>query len=169
LTTSDMEQRALKLLEKEDRRNEKIAARRSQQEKEGRLQGAIKRIKENDQRQREAQSKREAEDRAAELSHRRYELAEELEAGVANIDRLLSEYQSVHGKQLAALRDAGRSVDGSFHGSTLTDLLTQWFRHRFGGWNSITGTPAPFHGLQDLPLPERDDLASPGSKTEGAA
>jgi DNA repair exonuclease SbcCD ATPase subunit len=157
----DLEKRALKLLEEEDTRNKEIAEKRARQEEEGRLQGAIKRIKDQDQWQRIARAEKEAEARAAQLSHERYELGEEIETAAANLNRLLSEYESLHGKHLAALREAGRPLD---HGFGLQEMMTTRFRQWFGGWNSLTGTPSAFHGAQDLPLHERDSLASPGQK-----
>ncbi len=49
----------------------------------------------------------------------------------------------------------------------LADILTPWFRHRFGGPYSLTGIPAPHQAPEDRTLPERDPLAS--ARTEWTA
>ena len=165
--SENVEQRAVRLLEQEDQRSRDIAARRAAQEKDGRLKDAIERVKQQDAEARVAQSKKEAEARAADLSHKRYELEERIEAEAMQLRRSLGELESLHARHLATMREAGRSVDSSFHGSTLTDLITERFRQWFGGWNSLTGTPAPLHVIEDLPLPERDGLATPGRKEAG--
>jgi hypothetical protein len=126
-------------------------------EREQGIRSALKDIQEQRRQERIAQNRREAEARAADLSRERYELAEEMEAAAANLNRLLSEYESLHSRQADALRQAGRPLD---HGYRLQELISVRFRQWFGGWNSLSGVQAPFHGAQNLPLPERDPLAS---------
>ena len=91
-----------------------------------------------------------------ELSKERHELAQEIEDAAAKLGLLLSEYESLHRRHAATLREAGRPLD---YGFSLSEIVTGWWRHRFGGFNSLTGTSAPFHASQDAPLHERDPLA----------
>jgi seryl-tRNA synthetase len=162
--TSDLEQRALRLLEEEENRNRNIAARRREQEREGRLKSAIEKVKKQDREQRVAQDRKEAEARVAELGHERYELEERIEAEARALNRSLNELQNLHDKQLSAMRRAGLSTEGR----NLSEVVTQWWKDRFGSPNSITGTPT---GHMDSAgryqerirksLAERDTLASP--------
>lgn len=156
---SDIRQQAERLLEEEDLRAERRAREESEERHEARLQGAIGTIQRLRDEEAAATARKQAADEAEELAARRYALGEELEQAVANVNRLLGEYGSVDRRQRDAIRRAGRpQLTGRPH-----DTVTPWFRQRFGGFDSLTGTPAPHYADPDRPLPERDGLARKGA------
>ena len=154
--TNDIKDKALELLEQEDQGNRHAAERRAEREREGRLQDAIARIKENDAEIAAEQARRDAEAEAQEIARQRHELEQRIEAEAMALNRSLSELESLHRRHADALRRAGRPLG---HDHRLTDVITGWWRARFGGWNSLTGTPSPHFNAEDRPLPERDPLA----------
>jgi hypothetical protein len=156
--TNDTKDRALRLLEEEDREAARDQERRDQEHHESRLEEARRRIKEDDAKAVAERSRREAATEAAEIARERYDLEDCIEIEGATLNRSLSELQSLHKRQGDALRRAGRPLG---HGHGFTDLITPWWRDRFGGFNSLTGTPSPHFNSEGLPLLERDPLASP--------
>ncbi len=154
--TNDIKDRALDLLEQEDRGTRQDAERRAEQEQEGRLQDAIARVKAQDREIEREQARRDAEAEAGEIARERYELEQRIEAEGAALNRSLAELESLDRRQRDALHRAGRSIG---HDHRLTDVITGWWRARFGGWNSITSTPSPHFNAEDRPLPERDPMA----------
>ena len=81
-----------------------------------------------------------------------------------SLNRTLSELQSLHGRHADALRRAGRPLG---HGYRLPDIIARRWRQLFGGWNSVTDTPAPHWNSEDKPLHEADPLASVGTDSDG--
>ena len=154
--TNDIKDRALDLLEQEDRGNRHAAERRAEQEQEGRLRDAITRVKAQDKEIAAEQARKDAEAEAEKLAVERHDLEQRIEAEAMAVNRSLSELQSLHKRQTDALRRAGRPLG---HGHGLNDLITPWWRDRFGGFNSLTGTPSPHFNSEGLPLPERDPMA----------
>lgn len=152
----DIDTRARKLVEAEELAAQERAERESEQANESRIMDARRRIKEDDARSAAERSRQGAEVEAAELSKERYELEERLESEAMAVNRTLAELESLHQRQGDALRHAGRPLG---HDYRLTDLITGWWKDRFGGFNSLTGTPSPHFNAEDKPLPERDPLA----------
>ena len=153
---NDVDRRALDLLEHEEQEAARDKERRDHEHHESRIMDARRRIKEDDARSAAERSRQGAEVEAAELSKERYELEERLESEAMAVNRSLSELESLHKRQGDALRHAGRPLG---HDYRLTDLITGWWKDRFGGFNSLTGTPSPHFNSQDRPLPERDPMA----------
>ncbi len=153
---NDVDQRVLDLVEREEQEAARDQERRDHEHHESRIMDARRRIKEDDARSAAERSRQGAEVEADELSKERYELEERLESEAMAVNRTLSELQSLHGRHVDALRHAGRPLG---HDYRLTDLITGWWRARFGGWNSITSTPSPHHNAEDRPLPAMDALA----------
>ncbi len=156
--TNDVDRRALDLVERENAEAELRQEQEAREAEGSRLDNARRRIKENDAKVAAEQARREAEVEADEIAAQRYELEERLEGEVMAVNRSLSELESMHKRQGDALRRAGRPLG---HDYRLTDLITGWWKDRFGGFNSLTGTPSPHFNSQDRPLPERDPMASP--------
>lgn len=113
--------------------------------------------READERER---ARRAAQRESEELAVRRREIEERAEEHAAALARDLRELEEVHVRHRAKLHEAGTPVSGYYR---LADILTPWFRHRFGGHHSLTGTPAAYYGLEDRTLTERDPLASSGT------
>ncbi len=153
---NDVDQRVLDMLEREEAQAARDQERRDHEHHESRLEEARRRIKEDDARSAAERSRQGAEVEAAELSKERYELEERLESEAMAVNRTLAELDSMHQRQGDALRRAGRPLG---HDYRLTDLITGWWKDRFGGFNSLTGTPSPHFNAEDKPLPERDPLA----------
>jgi hypothetical protein len=143
---------------------QKKAKQEQEAEREKGIRSAIKDIQEQRRKERIARDRKEAAARADELSRQRYELEKRIEDEAMQLRRSLNELESLHSRQGNTLREAGRPLD---HGFGFQEMISTRFRQWFGGWNSLTGVPSPFHGAQDLPLYERDSLASPGE--DGAA
>lgn len=141
--------------EQEDQRRREEAER--QADRESGIRSHIETIQKQRDEERREQARREAEVEAAEIARLRYELEERIEAEAMAVNRSLAELQFLHKRQADALRRAGRPLG---HGHGLTDLITPWWRDRFGGFNSLTGTPSPHFNSEGLPLPQRDPLAS---------
>jgi hypothetical protein len=144
---------------------EKEAEQEKGTEREQGISSAIKEIEEQRRQERIAQHRRESEARAGELSHERHELEERIEAEAIQLRRSLNELKSLHTRHSAALREAKRPLD---HGYQLQEVISARFGQWFGGFNNLTGVSAPFPG-KDVPLPERDSLASPGSNPDKEA
>jgi chromosome segregation ATPase len=125
-------------------------------DKERGIRDHIERIQKQRDEERREQTRKEAEAEAEEIARERYGLEERFEAEAMTMNRTLSELQSLHGRHADALRRAGRPLG---HDYRLTDLITGWWKDRFGGFNSLTGTPSPHFNAEDKPLPERDPLA----------
>ncbi|MEJ7871287.1 MAG: hypothetical protein WKF67_03430 [Rubrobacteraceae bacterium] len=153
---SDVDQRVLDMLEHEEQEAARDKERRDHEHHESRLEAARRRIKEDDARAAAEQSRQGAGVEADDLARERYELEERLEGEAMSMNRTLSELESLHKRQGDALRHAGRPLG---HDYRLTDLITAWWRARFGGWNSLTGTPSPHFNAEDRPLQERDALS----------
>jgi Rad3-related DNA helicase len=153
---NDVDRRALDLLEHEEQEAARDKERRDHEHHESRIMDARRRIKEDDAEIERERRRRGAEAEAEEISARRHELAEEMEEAAASVNRRLAEYESLHKRHADALRRAGRPLG---HDYRLTDVITGWWRARFGGWNSLTGTPSPHFNAEDRPLHERDPLA----------
>ena len=156
--TNDTDRRALELLERENAEAELRQEQEAREAEGSRLDNARRRIRENDAVIAAEQARREAGAEAREIARQRYELEERLEGEAMAVNRTLSELESMHQRQGDALRRAGAPLG---HDYRLTDLITGWWKDRFGGFNSLTGTPSPHFNSQDRPLPERDTLASP--------
>lgn len=156
MTTNDVDQRVLDMLGREDEQAGRDKEQRDREAAEGRVADARRRIKENDAEIAAEQARREAGVEAAEIAAQRYELEERLEGAAMAVNRSLSELESMHQRQGDALRRAGAPLG---HDYRLSEVITPWWRARFGGWNSLTGTPAPHFNAEDKPLPERDPLA----------
>ncbi len=165
--TSDVKDRALRLIEKEDRLNEQRAESQRERSEESRLQDAIRRVRRHD---REIEAERRRKEAAAEadaLARERHELEERLEAEVGTINRSLAELERLDARHRDALRRAGRQLA---QGQRLANVISKWWRARFGGWNALTGTPSPHWNTQTGPLHELDPLTEPvPSRTEGEA
>ncbi len=153
---SEIDRRALDLLEREEQEAARDKERRDHEHHESRLEEARRRIKENDAEIAAERSRQGAEVEADEIARERYELEERLEGEAMAVNRSLSELQSLHKRQGDALRHAGRPLG---HDYRLTDLITGWWKDRFGSFNSLTGTPSPHFNSQDRPLHERDPLS----------
>ncbi len=153
---SDIERRASDLLEREEQEAARDQERRDHEHHESRLEEARRRIKEDDARAAAERSRQGAGVEADDLARERYELEERLEGEAMAVNRSLAELESMHQRQGDALRHAGRPLG---HDYRLTDLITGWWKDRFGGFNSLTGTPSPHFNAEDKPLPERDPLA----------
>jgi len=159
----DIDTRARKLVEAEELAAQERAERESEQANESRIMDARRRIKEDDARAAAERSRQGAGVEADDLARERYELEERLEGEAMAVNRTLSELQSLHKRQGDALRRAGRPLG---HDYRLTDLITAWWKDRFGSPNSLTSTPV---GHMDSmgrheerkrkSLPERDPLA----------
>ena len=155
--------RALKLIEREDAE----AARRQEQEareaRESRISDAIQRVKMQDREIAREEARQEAEAEAAEIAVQRHDLEARMEQEAKALSNSLKELEALHTKHASALRRAGRPLG---HEYRLTDVVKAWWRDRFGGPNSLTGTPT---GHMDAmgrheerrrkSLPERDPLA----------
>jgi len=160
---SEIDRRALDLLERENAEAELRQEQEAREAEGSRLDNARRRIKENDAKVAAEQARREAEVEADEIAAQRYELEERLEGEVMAVNRSLSELQSLHKRQGDALRRAGRPLG---HDYRLSDVITAWWKDRFGSPNSLTSTPV---GHMDSmgrheerkrkSLPERDPLA----------
>jgi len=155
---NDVDQRVLDMLGREDEQAARDKERRDREAAEGRVADARRRIKENDAEIAAEQARREAAVEAKEISARRYELAEEMEEAAASVNRKLAEYEALDRRHRDALRRAGRPLG---HDYRLTDVITGWWKDRFGGFNSLTGTPAPHWNSEGIPLHEADPMASP--------
>jgi len=155
---SEIDRRALDLLEREEQEAARDKERRDHEHHESRLDNARRRIKENDAKVAAEQARRDAEAEAGEIAARRYELAEEMEEAAASVNRKLAEYEALDRRHRDALRRAGRPLG---HDYRLTDVITGWWKDRFGGFNSLTGTPAPHWNSEGIPLHEADPMASP--------
>ena len=122
---SEIDRRALDLLEREEQEAARDKERRDHEHHESRLDNARRRIKENDAKVAAEQARREAEVEADDLARERYELEERLEGEAMAVNRTLSELQSLHKRQGDALRRAGRPLG---HDYRLTDLITAWWK-----------------------------------------
>ena len=156
--TSDIKDRALRLIEKEDRARERHAEREKEAEKETRVRSAIERIKKQDREITAERARKQAEAEAEEIAAERHALEERMEAEAMALNRSIAELEALNLRHTDALRRAGRKVG---HGHSLRALLPTWFKHRFGGFNAITGVPGSPAGGRERTLAERDPLASP--------
>jgi hypothetical protein len=167
MTYSDIDTRAQRLVELEKERDAKQEARRREQQEASRLANARKRIRQHDREREMERARKTAAQEADDLSRRRHELEERLEAEVGTVNRSLAELEALDRRHQDALRRAGRQLD---HGQRLGDVIARWWRARFGGWNSLTGTPSPHWNAQEGPLHELDPLTRPVSgRTQGEA
>jgi vacuolar-type H+-ATPase subunit I/STV1 len=155
--TNDVDKRAAKLVEVEKEREAEKESRRREQAEASRLTDARKRIKQHDREIAQEQARKEAEAEATDLARQRHELEERLEREAAALNLSLADLEALDRRHLDALRRAGRPPG---HGQHLAALITRWWLARFGGWNSLTGTPSPHWNAEDRPLPESDPLAS---------
>jgi hypothetical protein len=156
--TSSERDRALRLIEREDRINEQRAEREREAAEGSRLRDAIRRVKKHDAEIAAEQARREAAQEADELAVRRAELEGRMEAEATALNRSISELEALDRRHRDALRRAGRNPG---HSNSLHTLLPRWFKHRFGGFNSPTGIPGSHPSGKEHTLPERDPLASP--------
>ncbi len=161
--SDDIQQRALALLEREEQEVLRQMEQEEQAERESRFADARRRIKEQDREIAAEQARKEAQAEALVLSQERYGLGKDLEEAAANLNRLLGEYEDLHRRHADALRRAGRPLG---HDYRLPDVITAWWKDRFGGPNSLTGTPAGhmdaighYEERRRKGLPERDPLA----------
>ncbi len=153
---NDVDQRVLDMLEREEAQAARDQERRDREANECRIMDARRRVRENDAEIAAEQARREAGVEADDLARERYGLEERFEVEAMSMNRTLSELQSLHGRYADALRRAGRPLG---HGYRLPDLIARRWRQFFGGWNSVTDTPAPHWNSEDRPLPEADPLA----------
>lgn len=153
---NDIKDRALDLLEEEDRGTRQDAERRAEQEREGRLQDAITRVKANDAEIAAEHARKEAAAEAQEFARQRHELEQRMEAEAMALNRSIAELEALDRRQRDALRRGGKNPG---HDNALFSFLPRWFAHRFGGFNSVTGVPGGHPSGKDRPLPERDPMA----------
>jgi hypothetical protein len=150
--TSSVEQRARDLIARED---EELNNAFPENFYDQRLRQAINKIEAQDKAQ--AQADTDTAFQARYIAANRYQLAEEIESAATQLNRLLREYEALHQHHADTLPEG---TDVSLH-----DFLPTWFRHRFGGFNSATGTgigDISDMGNQNVPLAERDPLAEQG-------
>ncbi len=100
-------------------------------------------------------ARRQARHEAEILALRRREIEERAEEHAAALAHALRELEEVHVRHRVKLYEAGTPVSAHYR---LAEVLTGWFRHRFGGQHSLTGTPAAHHAYEDRTLAERDPL-----------
>jgi hypothetical protein len=105
-------------------------------------------------------ARREAQREARALAERRRAIEERAEQHAAALARDLRELEEVHVRHRAKLHEAGTPVSPNYR---LVDVLTPWFRHRFGGYHSLTGTLTTHHAPGHRTLSERDPLVSAGT------
>lgn len=155
--TSDIDRRALALLEREEAQAARDRGRRDREVAEGRAADARRRIKENDAEIAAEQARKEAEAEALKLAVERYELEQRIEAEAMAVNRSLAELEALDRRHRDALRRAGRNPG---HDNSLAVLLPRWFAHRFGGFGRVTGVPGGHPSGKDRLLHERDPMAS---------
>ena len=102
-------------------------------------------------------ARQEAQREAEALAIRRTEIEERAEQHAAALAQDLCELEHIHVRHRVKLHEAGTPVGAHYR---LADILTPWFRHRFGGHRSLTGIPVPHRNLEDRTLAERDPLAA---------
>lgn len=161
---NDVDSRALRLIEKEDRRNEEIAERERKEAERSRLEDARRRIKQHDREIEREQARREAQVEADEIAVERHDLEERMEQEAAALNRSITELVALDRKHRDALRRAGRDVG---HSNSLHVLIPRWFAHRFGGFRSLTGILGTHPSGKERTLAKRDPLAAP--RTEEAS
>ena len=109
-------------------------------------------------------ARKEAQREAEELAEKRREIEEQAEEHAAALAQDLRDLEEVHVRHRAKLHEAGTPVSAHYR---LADILTPWFRYRFGGHHTLIGILAPHHAREDRTLPERDPLAP--ARTEWTA
>jgi thioesterase domain-containing protein len=101
-------------------------------------------------------ARKEAQREAEELAEKRRKIEERAEEHAAALAQDLRDLEEVHVRHRAKLHEAGTPVSAHYR---LADILTPWFRYRFGGHHTLIGILAPHHAREDRTLPERDPLA----------
>ena len=102
---------------------------------------------------------------AEELAEKRRGIEERAEEHAAALAQDLRDLEEVHVRHRAKLHEAGTPVSAHYR---LADILTPWFRLRFGGHHSLIGILAPHQAHEDRTLPERDPLALARSDTDSS-
>jgi hypothetical protein len=136
--TEKLREQAELRYEQEQREQRLRAEAEREAEKESGIRDHIERIQKQRDEERREQARQGAEVEADDLARERYELEERLEEAAMTMNRTLAELQSLHGRQGDALRRAGRPLG---HDYRLSDVITAWWKDRFGSPNSLTSTP----------------------------
>ncbi len=162
--------RARKLLDHEDRINERNTLEVKKEAEESRIQLAIRKIKAQDREVAAEQARKQAAAEAEELAHELHDHAAKLQDHAEEFRFEVEGYAGLRARLMDANRRAGR--DTSVRWGRTSTLLAPWFRSVFGGQNSLVDIPSEHAGQTRTPnqasrtLPERDPLAAAGTEPD---
>jgi len=154
---ADIGEEALALFDRRRREARERAQRERIAAREIAALRALKELIERREAKERERARREARQEAEKLAERRREIEQRAEEHAAALAQDLCELEEVHVRHRAKLYEAGTPVSPHYR---LADILTPWFRNRFEGHHSLTGTPPSHHELGDRTLSECDPLAS---------
>jgi len=149
MTSSDIEQRAARLIEEEDNKNREIARKRAEQEKEGRLKSAIEKVKREDRERRIAARAKQAKAEARALEPEIERARREADDALASLMRSINEVEGLEQKRSSLLAEAGEPQSAPIRGEL------RWWLHSHLGDRAeldreqkarvtLRGEPAPF-------------------------
>jgi len=167
---TDIDTRAARLIEAEDRTNEERAEREQAQANESRYRDALRKIKQQDRDAAAEQARKQAAAEADELAHELHDHAAKLQEFAEGLDSLIEGYADTRTRLIDANRRAGMDTSGRW-GRTST-VLAPWFRSVFGGRNSLVDLPGEQAGQAGVPnrpsrtLAQRDPLAAPRTEPD---
>ena len=170
---TDIDTRAARLIEREDRINEELAEREQAQANESRYRDALRKIKQQDRDAAAEQARKQAAAEADELAYELHDHAAKLQEFAEGLDSLIEGYADTRTRLMDANRRAGMDVGGRW--SRTSTVLAPWFRSIFGGRNSLVEVPGEQAGQTRAPnqaprtLPERDALAAPRTEPDDQA
>ena len=165
--------RARKLLDHEDRINERNTLEVKKEAEESRIQLAIRKIKAQDREVAAEQARKEAAAEAEELAAELHRQGEMLQDHAEEFRSEVEGYAGLRARLMDANRRAGMDVGGRW--ARTSSVLAPWFRSVFGGRNSLVEVPGEQAGQVRTPnqapraLPERDALAAPRTDSDDQA